>query len=188
MGTEIDWFTGILVFALRQARQMPFLDAVHRDIWNGWLGAWHGKVKTWRVLRPADNAIFVDWYVGRINDLVEKLCDLDTTAHPLTGEVRPLVQTALTRLVFQLQDVVTRIATSDPDARTTWALLALARFDDLGWSFERMTSGDEMTKIMEPLAADATIGDLYQSYASLASKSCSSTAAACLLRSMLGGT
>src|SRR5205085_2345383 len=132
----------------------------------GWTPAWyeHGE-KGWEVLRPARTGAFFSWYIDHLNKLLDQLVSFESTASTLTGEIRPLKQIALIRSVFQLQDLVARmLITSDPYGRATWAMLALARFDDLDWGFDLITDADRMSALMEPLERDPEIGGMYATY------------------------
>lgn len=160
LGTWADSAIAVVLF-VRDApyEYAPLLDARHRDIWGSWIGAWYSGEGGWSRLVPARTGAFIAWYVERLNRLLERLVDLDTTASALTGEVQPLKQISMIRSVFQLVALVTKMMTSsDPYTRTTWALQALARFDDLGWGFDLIVDDARMTTLMAPLERDIEVG------------------------------
>jgi hypothetical protein len=166
MGTAVLSVSNVVAFILKEPRAQPPLDATHRDTWQGWTSAWYQQGQMgWETLRPARTAAFFAWYVDRLNELLDRISSFESTASAVTGEIRPLKQIALIRSVFQLQDLVGRmLITSDPYGRATWAMLALARFDDLGWGFDLISDADRMTELMKRLGDDAEIGNLYGTY------------------------
>lgn len=168
MGTVVCSVTNAVAFVLEKPIALPYphLDAQHRDIWKGWTPAWYERdEKGWEALEPARTGAFFAWYVDRLNALLDRLMGFESTASTVTGEIRPLKQIALIRSVFQLQDLVARmLITSDPYARGTWAMLALARFDDLGWGFDLITDPGRMTDLMAALEEDPEIGGLFGTY------------------------
>lgn len=157
--------TSAIAFILREPRPGPYLDARHRDIWEGWTPAWYEHAdKDWEALRPARTGAFFRWYVEHLNALLDRLASFESTASVI-GEIKPLKQIALIRSVFQLQDLIGRmLITSDPYGRATWSMLALSRFDDLDWGFDLITDAGRMAALMEPLERDPEIGGMYGTY------------------------
>ena len=165
LGQSMRTVSSAALFIVQDVFEPAFLDAHHRDIWNGWIGAWYADAdEEWEILRPARRAPFVRWYLTRLNALLAQLGDPATTASA-NGEIRPLKQVALIRSVLALESVVGRcLITSDSYSRSMLAMMALSRFDDLGWGFREITDGKFMTALMAPLEQAEEVGGMYSVY------------------------
>lgn len=172
IGTAIGSLPFEVVFVLEKARtNMPLLDARHLGVWHGAINAWwdlrspEAAKGQWIRLRPARNAEFVEWYVGRLNALLSLFSDPGTTA-TRAGITRPMAQLAMVRTFLQLQDFVGRmLITSDHFGRAMSAMQVLARFDDLGWDFRDVVDPAWLETALAPLARDKEIGAVFESYA-----------------------
>ncbi|MDE3111741.1 MAG: hypothetical protein KGK34_02240 [Chloroflexota bacterium] len=160
-----------LLFLLRERRtNLPLPDLRHLVIWRASTTAWRdladvddARAGQWIRLAPVRAAGFVEWYVERLNVLMERLADPRTTAR--LGILRPLDQVRMVRTVMQLQDLVGRmLVTSDHFARSAAAIQVLARFDDLGWQFRDIVDETWLATRAAPLEADSEVGGIYESY------------------------